>query len=112
MSNGRPPSSSHELQHYFDTSPREIFAAVDGAAANMPPLGNDGALAAGYVFLLLGLLLHLRYRIDRGYADSGSLVADFQKAMAARANEGSIDSSLLAMVAGALQQASIPAAPS
>jgi hypothetical protein len=106
-----PLKMSHDLDRYYHESPREIFAAFDGAAANMPPTGKDEALASGYLFVLQGLLLHLRYRIDRDYADAAALVADFQATVAQRARDGRIDGSMLGFVAGALQQAGIDAAP-
>jgi hypothetical protein len=54
----------------------KIFIAFTGAARHMPPAGKDEALAIGY--LLQHLLEHLRYRINRGYADAGKSIADFQ----------------------------------
>jgi hypothetical protein len=107
----RPLEMSHDLEQYYHESPREIFAAFEGVAANMPPAGKDEALACGYLFVLQGLLLHLRYRIDRGYADAAALVADFQATVAQRARDGQIDGSMLGGMAGALQQAGIDAAP-
>ena len=111
IAKGRSPSSSSELEDYFDRSPREIFAALDGAMANMPRAGKHGALAYGYLFLLEGLLVRLRYRIDRGYAEASDLVAEFQVAVAARVDDRSIDGPMLGLVVGVLQQAGLAAAP-
>lgn len=108
---GRSPSSSKALEDYFDRFPLEIFAALDGAVANMPPAGQQQALAYGYLFLLEGLLLHLRYRIDRGYAEASHLVAEFQAAVAGRVREGSLALPMLGLIVGVLQQAGIAAAP-
>ena len=111
IATGRPPSFTPELELYFESSPLEIFGALEGAARHMPPAGKDEALAFGYLFVLQGLLEHLRYRADRGYADAAALIADFQAAVAAQANAGHIGGHMLAFAAGALQQAKIPASP-
>ena len=42
---GRPPMLMPDLEAYFDSSPREIFAAFEGAARHMPPAGKDEGLA-------------------------------------------------------------------
>ncbi|MPZ33552.1 MAG: hypothetical protein GEV13_21590 [Rhodospirillales bacterium] len=102
---------SADLQVYFEDSPNEIVAALEGVVRHLPPAGDDEALAVGYLFVLQGLLEHLRYRIDRGYADAAALIADFQAAVAAQAQAGRIDRHVLPLVAGALQQARIPASP-
>ena len=111
IAKGQSPKHSNELEDYFNRSPHEIFVALDGAVANMPPAGEHQVLAYGYLFLLEGLLLHLRYRIDRGYADAGRLVMEFQIALATRIRDGSIGVSMLGLVVGVLQQAGIAAAP-
>src|SRR5262249_41757222 len=72
---GLPPRFSADLDHYCESSPREIFAAFAAAARHMPPAGKDEVLALGYLFLLQRLLEHLRYRADRGYADAAELIA-------------------------------------
>jgi hypothetical protein len=107
----QPLRISPDVEHYFHESPREIFAAFDGAADNMPPAGKDEALAFGYLFVLKGLLQELRYRMDRGYADAIALVDDFQAAVAQRARDGQLDGRVLSFMAGALQQAGIEAVP-
>src|SRR6266478_2604682 len=111
VSKGRPPPFSADLDQYCESSPREIFAALAGAARHMPPAGKDETLAIGYLFLLQRLLEHLRYRTDRGYADAARLIADFQAEVAAQAEAGHVDGRLLAMVGGALHQSRIPASP-
>ena len=108
---GRPPMLMPDLEAYFDSSPREIFAAFEGAARHMPPAGKDEGLAFGYLFLLRGLLEHLRYRTDRGYRDAARLISDFQAEVAARAEAGRIDRRMLALVGGALHQSKIPPSP-
>lgn len=110
IAKGQSPKRSNELEDYFHRSPRDIFAALDGAVANMPSTGEHKPLAYGYLFLLEGLLVHLRYRIDRGYADAIDLVAEFQAALAARIRDRSIDGLMLGLVVGVLQQAGIAAA--
>ena len=45
-------------------------------ARSLSPL--RALLALGYLFLLQQVLERLRYRTDRGYADAGRLIADFQ----------------------------------
>jgi hypothetical protein len=108
---GRPAALTPDLDRYLQKSPREIFAAFEGAARHMPPAGKDAELAFGYLFLLQGLLEHLRYRTDCGYADAARLIADFQAEVAARAEAGDIDGGMLAYVGGALAQSKIPASP-
>src|SRR5450759_5659328 len=99
---GRPFSAA--LDRYCESSPREIFAALAGAARHMPPAGEDEALAIGYLFLLERLLEHLRYRTDRGYADAAKLIADFQAEVVAQVEAGLVDGRMLTLVAGALHQ--------
>lgn len=111
IAKGQMPKRSNELEDYFHRSPRDIFAALDGALASLPPDGNDKSLAYGYLFLLEGLLLRLRYQIDRGYADAIDLVREFQGALAARVRTRSVDAPKLGLVVGVLQQAGIAAAP-
>jgi hypothetical protein len=111
ITKGRLPALTPDLERYLERSPHEIFAAFAGAARHMPPAGKNEALAIGYLFLLQGLLEHLRYRTDRGYADAAKLIADFQAEVAAQAEAGHIDRDMLAYVAGALQQSKIPASP-
>ena len=111
IAKGQPVRISHDLERYFHESSREIFAAFDGVADNMPPSGKDDALAFGYLFVLQGLLQELRFRMDRGYADAIALVADFQAAAAQRARDSQLDSRVLVFTAGALQQAGIDASP-
>jgi hypothetical protein len=108
---GRRPAPTPALKFYLDSSPREIFAAFEGATRHMPPAGNDEALALGYLFVLEQLLEHLRYRTDSGHPDAAKLIADFQTEVAARAKTGHIDASLLTMVGSILHQARIPASP-
>jgi hypothetical protein len=108
---GRPPPFSVDLDRYCEDSPREIFAAFTGAARQMPPVGNDEALATGYLFLLQRLLEHLRYRTDRGYTDAAKLIADFQAEVVARVEAGDVDARMLAFVGAALHQSKIPASP-
>src|SRR5260370_24635406 len=108
IAKSRPPAFSPDLQLYLESFPGEIFAALKGAARHMPPTGKDEAIALGYLFLLKGLLEHLRYRADSGYADATGLIAEFQAAVVAQAEAGHIDGLMLAFVAGALQQSKIP----
>lgn len=108
---GQSPKHSNELEDYFHRSPRDIFAALEGAVTNMPATAEHEPLAYGYLFLLEGLLVHLRYRIDRGYADAIDLVAEFQAVLAARVRDRSIDGPMLGLIVGVLQQAGIAAAP-
>src|SRR2546430_8565914 len=77
IAKGRLPALTPDLDHYLESSPREIFTAFAGVARHMPPAGKDETLAFGYLFLLQGLLEHLRYRTDSGYADAARLIADF-----------------------------------
>jgi hypothetical protein len=111
IAKGRLPVPTPDLELYFDDSPHEIFAAFEGVARYMPPAGKDETLAFGYLFLLQGLLEHLRYRTDRGYQDAARLIADFQAEVAARAEAGRIDGRTLAFVGGALHQSKIPPSP-
>ena len=111
IAKGRPPALAPDLDRYLQSSPREIFAAFAGVARHMPPAGKDETLAFGYLFLLQGLLEHLRYRTDSGYADAAKLIADFQAEVAAQAESGRIDGHVLAFVGGALHQSKIPASP-
>jgi hypothetical protein len=109
IAKGRVPAFSPALDQYLDESPSEIFAAFDGASRHMPPMGTDASLAFGYLFLLQALLERLQYRIDQGYA--AELIATFQAEVAAQAEAGQIDETMLAYVSGALQQSNIPASP-
>ena len=111
IAKGRPPPFSDDLDRYCESSPREIYAAFTGAARHMPPVGQDEALAIGYLFLLQRLLEHLRYRTDRGYADAAKLIADFQADVVARVEAGNVDGRMLDFVGGALHQSKIPASP-
>jgi hypothetical protein len=111
IAKGRPPPFSAALDRYCESSPREIFAALTGAACHMPPAGKDEPLAIGYLFLLQRLLEHLRYRTDRGYADAAKLIADFQADVVAQVEAGHVDGCMLAFVGGALHQSKIPASP-
>jgi hypothetical protein len=111
VAKGQPLRISPDLERYFHEWPREIFAAFDGVADNMPPAGKDETLAFGYLFVLQGLLQELRYRMDRGYADAVALVADFQARVAQRAHDSQLDGRVLSFTAGALQQAGIEAVP-
>ncbi len=108
---GRPPARTDEIDLYLENCPREIFAAFEGAARHLPPAGKDADLAFGYLFLLEGLLEHLRYRTDRGYADAAGLIADFQAAIAARSQAGQIDGQMLAYLGRALHRAKISLSP-
>jgi hypothetical protein len=111
IAKGRPPPFNAALDRYCESSPREIFAAFAGAARHMPPAGKDEPLAIGYLFLLQGLLEHLRYRTDQGYADAAKLIADFQANVVAQVEAGNVDGRMLAFVGGALHQSKIPASP-
>src|SRR5258706_400563 len=111
IAKGRPPPFNAALDRYCKSSPREIFAAFAGAARHMPPAGKDEPLAIGYLFLLQGLLEHLRYRTDQGYADAAKLIADFQANVVAQVEAGNVDGRMLAFVGGALHQSKIPASP-
>ena len=111
IAKGRPPPFSAALDRYCESSPHEIFAAFMGAARHMPPAGEDEALAIGYLFLLQRLLEHLRYRIDRGYADAARLIAEFQADVVAQVEAGHVDGRMLAFLGGALRQSKIPASP-
>jgi hypothetical protein len=111
IAKGRPPPFNAALDRYCESSPREIFAALAGAARHMPPGGKDEPLAVGYLFLLQRLLEHLRYRTDQGYPDATKLIADFQADVVAQVEAGNVDGRMLAFVAGALHQSKIPASP-
>jgi hypothetical protein len=111
IAKGRPPPFDDALDRYCERSPREIFAAFAGVARHMPPAGHDESLAIGYLFLLQRLLVYLRYRTDRGYADAAKLIADFQADVVAQVEAGSVDGCVLDFVGGALHQASIPVSP-
>jgi hypothetical protein len=111
IANGRPPALTSDLDLYFESAPYEIFTAFEGMARHMPPAGKDETLASGYLFLLHGLLQHLRYQSDRGYADAARLIADFQSQVAARVEAGQIDGYALIHVGRALHQAKIATSP-
>jgi hypothetical protein len=96
LAKGQPPVRSPDLDHYLQSSPREIFAAFAGAACHMPPAGVNEALAFGYLFLLQGLLEHLRYRTDSGHADAAKLIAEFQADVAAQAEAERIGGPIVA----------------
>jgi hypothetical protein len=100
-----------DLDLYLESSPREIFAAFEGAIRHMPPTGSNQTLAFGYLFLLQQLLEHLRYRTDNGFPDSAKLITDFQAEVAAQVRAGRIDGLLLSMVGAALHEARIAASP-
>src|SRR6266702_6028912 len=104
IAKGRPPPCNEALDRYCERSPGEIFAAFAGVARHMPPAGHDESLAIGYLFLLQRLLVHLRYRTDRGYADAARLITDFQADVVAQVEAGQVDAQLLAFVGGALHQ--------
>jgi hypothetical protein len=108
---GLSPPITDALERYCESAPREMFAAFSGAARHMPPAGNDETLSIGYLFVLQGLLEHVRYRAERGYADAAGLIAEFQAHVAALAEAGELDRRMLVMVGGTLHQAKIPAAP-
>jgi len=111
LAKGQSPQRSSDLDQYLQSSPHEIFAAFEGAACHMPPAGKDEALALAYLLLLQGLLEHLRYRTDSGYADAAKLIEEFQAEVAAQAEAEKIDGRMLAFVSGTLHQARIPASP-
>ena len=111
IAKGRRPALTPDLDLYLDGSPHEIFTALEGVARHMPPAGKDEALALGYLFLLQGLLVHLRYRADRGYADAARLIADFQAEVAAQVGAGHIDGHVLAHLGAALHQSKISTSP-
>ena len=111
IAKGKPPPFSADLDRFCQDSPREIFAALAGAARHMPPAGKDEALALGYLFLLQRLLEFLRYRTDSGYAEAAKLIAEFQAHVIARVEAGDVDANMLAFVGRALHQAKIPASP-
>jgi hypothetical protein len=77
----------------------------------MPPASKDAALAIGYLSLLQHLLERLRYRTDRGYADAGKLIADFQADVVAQVEAGQVDGRMLPFVGGALHQSNIAVSP-
>jgi hypothetical protein len=108
---GRPPPFSASLDRYCESSPHEIFAAFSGIARHMPPAGQDKPLAIGYLFLLQRLLEHLRYRVDRGYADEAGLIEELQAEVVAQVEAGQVDANMLAFVGGALHQSGIPVSP-
>src|SRR5215475_7266024 len=83
IAKGRPPAFTPDLDQYLEQSPREVFAALEGASLHMPPAGKDETLAFGYLFLLQALLERLRYRTDRGFLEASRLIADFQAEVAA-----------------------------
>src|SRR5258706_13933425 len=83
IAKGRPPALTPELDHYLESSPREIFVAFEGVPRHMPPGGNDETLALGYLFLLQQLLERLRCRTDRGHAAAARLITAFQTDAAA-----------------------------
>jgi hypothetical protein len=111
LAKGQPPQRSSDLDQYLQSSPHEIFAAFEGATCHMPPVGKDEALALAYLLLLQGLLEHLRYRTDSGYADAAKLIEEFQAEVAAQAGAEKIDGCMLAFAGGALHHAGIPASP-
>src|SRR5215510_3374610 len=111
IAKGRPPAFTPDLDQYLEQSPREVFAALEGASLHMPPAGKDETLAFGYLFLLQALLERLRYRTDRGFLEASRLIADFQTEVAAQARAGRIDERMFAYLAGALHQSKIPASP-
>ncbi len=111
IAKGRPPPLNDAFDRYCESSPREIFAAFAGAARHMPLAGKDEPLAFGYLFLLQRLLVHLRYRTDRGYVDAAKLIADFQVDVVAQVEAGKVDGRMLAFVGGALYESKIPASP-
>src|ERR1043166_398292 len=111
IAKGKPPPFSADLDRFCQDSPREIFAALAGAARHMPPAGKDEALALGYLFLLQRLLEFLRYRTDSGYAEAAKLIAEFQAHVIARVEAGDVDANMLAFVGRALHQAKTPASP-
>ena len=111
IAKGRPPPFSAALDRYCESSPLEIYAAFGGVARHVPPAGQDEALAIGYLFLLQRLLEHLRYRVDRGYADGAALIEQFQAEVVAQVEAGQVDASVLAFVGGALHQSKIPVSP-
>jgi hypothetical protein len=108
---GNGPTPTRDLVFYFENSPQEIFSALEGVARHLPPAGKDEALALGYLFLLQGLLEHLRYRSDCGYPDAATLIADFQSTVAAQIRAGQIDEHTLPYLAAALHHAKIAASP-
>ena len=111
IAKGGPPPFGTELDRYYEASPREIFTSFAEAARHMPPSGNDEALALAYLFLLQGLLEHLRYRADNGYADAATLIAEFQAHVVAEIDAERVDARMLAFVAGALHQSKIATSP-
>jgi hypothetical protein len=111
ISKGEEPNSTPQLEQYFVSSPREIFAALNGVVRNLSPTGKNPALAQGYLFLLEGLLEHIRFGMDRGYPDATRLIADFQSHVAARVETGRIDHNTLGHVAAALHRSRIPTTP-
>ncbi|BAM86992.1 hypothetical protein S58_09810 [Bradyrhizobium oligotrophicum S58] len=111
LAKGRLPQPTPELERFLLTHPTEIFAAAEGVRRNMPPAGDDEALGIGYLFLLQMLLASLNEREKRGAKDAAELIARFQSDLAAQAEAGEIDGTLLAYLGGALQQAGIAASP-
>jgi hypothetical protein len=111
IAKGEEPNNTPQLEQYFASYPREIFAALNGIVHNLSPAGKNPTLAQGYLFLLEGLLEHIRYGMDRGYSDATRLIADFQSHVAARVEAGRIDHKTLGYVAAALHRSRIPTTP-
>jgi hypothetical protein len=111
IAKGEEPDNIPQLEQYFASSPREIFTALNGVVRNLSPAGKNPTLAQGYLFLLEGLLEHIRFGMDRGHPPATRLIADFQSHVAARVEAGRIDHDTLGYVAAALHRSRIPAAP-
>lgn len=111
LAKGRLPRPSPELERFLLANSTEIFVAAEGVRRNMPPSGDDETLGIAYLFLLQILLAGLNERVKRGAKDAADLIASFQSDLAARAEAGEIDGTLLAFFGGALQQAGIAASP-
>ncbi|NPU65103.1 hypothetical protein HL667_08865 [Bradyrhizobium sp. 83012] len=108
---GRLPQPTPELERFLLTHSTEISAAAEGVCRHMPPAGDDEALGIGYLFMLQMLLSGLNERAKRGAKDAAELIARFQSDLAAKAEAGEIEGTLLAYLGGALQQAGIAASP-
>jgi hypothetical protein len=111
LARGTIPLPTPDLDSYLDNASGEIFTALDGFVRHIGPDGKNDPLALGYLYLVQGLLEHLRFRTDRGYEEAAQRIAEFQRRLADLAAAGRIDGRALALVAGTLHQAKIAASP-
>jgi hypothetical protein len=103
------PAPTRELDRYLDSSPEDVFVALEAFVGRMAAGGPDDRLALGYLLLLQSQLERVRYRIDRGYEDASQLIERFQRNIADLAATGDVDGGALSMLASALHQAGIAA---